>query len=87
MIYDLGDVMAATIVGLASLLAGLGIFALTQDHKITRYYVGNPQTTDQGIAVFAERNWAPDDLAFTTDDIQKAASVVERLNAGLNAPN
>lgn len=68
---------------LALLLASAGVFSVTQDHSVTRYYVGESENSDRGYLVMAERDWFDDDIAFVTDDINKAIDVTNRLNATL----
>lgn len=69
-------------------LAGLGAFAIFQDHTVQFYYVsdhGNA-TSRNGYCIDGYRNWwANDSGVFCSDDVQKTILVLKELNSAIPA--
>ncbi len=81
----------ANITGSAAMLltlvmAGIGVFALLQDHSVKMYFMSGQgtQSGHNGYCIEGYRDWWPNEYGvFCSDDVNKSISVLNEMNASL----
>lgn len=81
--YRWGDVFAGLGVLALITFAVLSVTALVSPHKTVGYYLSHASQSSPSVCVYAARTWQQDEIAYCTDDVNKALDVVSKANASL----
>lgn len=63
--------------------SAIGVRLLTAPHDVDYYYISHSGAQNTTTCVYAHWTWHVDEIAFCTDDAQKAVEFTARANAGL----
>lgn len=77
--WDIIDVFGFSFIGSVVIGLSIGFYSLVQPHHISRYYISTAE--NGGIRVMSDIEWQADDCVFSTDDVNKAIDVMNKLNA------
>jgi hypothetical protein len=72
--------LGVALAGLVS-LTGIAITAAAMPHNVDYYYVSEGTGSSKGICVQAHWTWHLDEIAYCSDDKDKALDFVQKANA------
>jgi hypothetical protein len=81
--WEWSDVWQLVAIALILTVCGVSVRMLTAPKNVDYYYTSHGQGQASAACVYAHWTWHPDELAFCSDDYQRATDFMAKSNAAL----